>query len=160
MTPPHESLQPDEIPTHAQVLRFRDGREGVVAGVNQSAAVVYVGPQAFTIPRGDWPEAFRDAVVVPPPETTRAKSTFDPDVVLETEAAQAVADTRAAEKARCSPAVVVSPSETVSVTHDLIPDQVPSLQPSTLQVVAAVFPDAPAPTTGNRPSRRDRQRKP
>jgi len=55
--------KPDEIPTAGQVLRFRDGREGVVSSINSSGATVYVGPQAFMIPRGDWPAAFLEAML-------------------------------------------------------------------------------------------------
>lgn len=75
MTPPLATVVPDPSPVEGQLWRFRDGREGVVATVNSAVAVVYVGPQSFTIPRGDWPEAFRDAVLVPPPATLTAKMT-------------------------------------------------------------------------------------
>lgn len=75
VTPPLATVMPDPSPVEGQLWRFRDGREGVVATVNSAVAVVYVGPQSFTIPRGDWPEAFRDAVLVPPPATLTAEMT-------------------------------------------------------------------------------------
>lgn len=172
MTPPLASVVPDPSPVEGQLWRFRDGREGVVATVNSAVAVVYVGPQSFTIPRGDWPEAFRDAQLVPPPATV-ADEHLGPDVEATTRdeldrrlaivdagemtyrpAADVVADLRA---------VATSPSPESSIIVEQVlaagPDESLTITPAT-DVAAPSPTPAVVITTGTpgRPSRRDRKR--
>lgn len=170
MTPPLATVMPDPSPVEGQLWHFRDGREGVVATVNSAVAVVYVGPQSFTIPRGDWPEAFRDAVLVPPPATLTGAP--DPAVLAELDrrlaivdagemtyrpAADVVADLRAA-------AAMPSPEpERVTVEQVLAasPDESLTIAPAT-NVTAPTPTPTPAVmiTPGGRASRRDRKRQP
>jgi len=147
--------KPDEIPTAGQVLRFRDGREGVVSAINSSGATVYVGPQAFMIPRGDWPAAFLDAML--------ASDYAEADVIVaervvplpappmfEREVVPAImrpgpGDERlhlAAEPAELAPTI------TATTTTDDAP------------IMVASQPSAPTPARESKPSRRDRKRQP
>lgn len=54
-------------PEKGQAWQFADGRQGIVAAVDVSGATVYVGPEAFRVPRGDWAVVFGAAGLVQPP---------------------------------------------------------------------------------------------
>lgn len=60
---PGLELQPDK----GQTWQFADGRQGIVAAVDVSGATVYVGPESFRVPRGDWAVVFGAASLVLPP---------------------------------------------------------------------------------------------
>lgn len=61
-------MQPDK----GQTWQFADGRQGVIASVDVTSAMVYVGPEPFRVPRGDWPIVFGAASLVQPPAAAPA----------------------------------------------------------------------------------------
>lgn len=80
--------------SRGQRWRFRDGREGVVAGVNAFAVTIYVGPQAHSIPVTDLRYAFDGASVVdlaPPRDEPVEVRSIPPDEVLPAVETQLVA---------------------------------------------------------------------
>ena len=141
--------KPDEIPTAGQVLRFRDGREGVVSSINSSGATVYVGPQAFMIPRGDWPAAFLDAMLA--------------SDVIETPVSISPSEARA-ELERVVPLPTSPMFEREVVPAIMRPE--PGDERSRLAIESAPTPTTPAEialqpaATAQRSSRRDRKRQP
>jgi hypothetical protein len=65
---PGLDVQPDK----GQTWQFPDGRQGIVASVDVTCAMVYVGPEPFRVPRGDWAIVFGTAALVQPPAATPA----------------------------------------------------------------------------------------
>ena len=162
MTPPLATVVPDPSPVEGQLWRFRDGREGVVATVNSAVAVVYVGPQSFTIPRGDWPEAFRDAVLVPPPATLTGAP--DPAVLAELDRRLAIVDAGEMTYRPAADVVadlrVIAASPSPEQVLDAGSDESLTIAPTTNVVASTPSPTPAAVVTPGRPSRRDRKRQP
>lgn len=69
----HTSLE--ARPDKGQTWQFADGRQGIVAAVDVSGATVYVGPESFRVPRGDWAVVFGAASLVLPPVAAPAPAT-------------------------------------------------------------------------------------
>lgn len=159
--------KPDEIPAAGQVLRFRDGREGVVSSINSSGATVYVGPQAFMIPRGDWPAAFLDAMLASDViETPASISPSEARAELE----RAGIDSVTAARVVPLPASPMFEREVVSAVMRPGPGDERlrlTAEPAELTLTATID-DAPAvvvsqplvPAREPRSSRRDRKRQP
>ena len=75
VTVTHTSLE--ARPDKGQTWQFADGRQGIVAAVDVSGATVYVGPESFRVPRGDWAVVFGAAGLVPPPAIVTAPAPID-----------------------------------------------------------------------------------
>ena len=73
VTVTHTSLE--ARPDKGQTWQFADGRQGIVAAVDVSGATVYVGPESFRVPRGDWAVVFGAAGLVLPPVAAPAPAT-------------------------------------------------------------------------------------
>lgn len=139
--------------SRGQRWRFRDGREGVVAGVNAFAVTIYVGPQAHSIPVTDLRCAFDGASVVdpaPPRDEPVEVRSIPPDEVLPAVETQLVA-AASPEPSRGSPAS--------------LPDVIGVDAPAIESTPVVVTPVAAAPSHGARgrgagSGRRDRNRDP
>ena len=57
----------DTPPVKGQTWQFADGRQGIVAAIDVTGATIYVGPESFRVPRGDWAVVFGAASLVQPP---------------------------------------------------------------------------------------------
>lgn len=123
--------------SRGQRWRFRDGREGVVAGVNAFAVTIYVGPQAHSIPVTDLRYAFDGASVVDPApsrdEPVEVRS-ISPDEVLPAVEAQLVA----AASPESEPPPSAPTPEVIVAEPALSQEDSPTLLP------AVVEPDPPA----------------
>lgn len=121
--------------SRGQRWRFRDGREGVVAGVNAFAVTIYVGPQAHSIPVTDLRYAFDGASVVDPApqrdEPVEVRS-IPPDEVLPAVETQLVA------------AASPEPAPPASTPEDVAAETAPSQENSPALLPAVVEADAPA----------------
>ena len=121
--------------SRGQRWRFRDGREGVVAGVNAFAVTVYVGPQAHSIPVTDLRCAFDGASVVdpaPPRDEPVEVRSIPPDEVLPAVEALLVAT--------ASP----DPPPPASAPEVLVVETEPSREDSLAPLPAVVETNAPA----------------
>ena len=121
--------------SRGQRWRFRDGREGVVAGVNAFAVTIYVGPQAHSIPVADLRYAFDGASVVdpaPPRDEPVEVRSIAPDEVLP------------AVEAQLAAAASTDPPPPASAPADIIAETEPSQEDSPALLLAVVEADAPA----------------
>lgn len=159
--------------SRGQRWRFRDGREGVVAGVNAFAVTVYVGPQAHSIPVTDLRYAFDGASVVdpaPPRDEPVEVRSIPPDEVLPAVEAQL-----AAAASTDPPPPVSTPEDVVAETEPsrdspaplpaVVEANAPAIEPAIEPAPAVVTPVAPTPSHGARgrgagSGRRDRKRDP
>lgn len=62
----------DTPPVKGQAWQFADGRQGIVAAIDVTGATIYVGPESFQVPRGDWAVVFGAASLVLPPDAALA----------------------------------------------------------------------------------------
>ena len=156
--------------SRGQRWRFRDGREGVVAGVNAFAVTVYVGPQAHSIPVTDLRYAFDGASVVdpaPPRDEPVEVRSIAPDEVLPAVEALLVATASPDPPPPASaPEVIVvetEPSREDSLAP--LPAVVEANAPAIESASSVVTPVATTPSHGARgrgagSGRRDRKRDP
>lgn len=155
--------------SRGQRWRFRDGREGVVAGVNAFAVTVYVGPQAHSIPVTDLRCAFDGASVVdpaPPRDEPVEVRSIPPDEVLPAVETQLVAAASPEPPPSApTPEVVAetepSPEDSSAPRPAVVEANTPTIEPTP----AVVTPVAAAPNHGARgrgagSGRRDRKRDP
>ncbi len=160
--------------SRGQRWRFRDGREGVVAGVNAFAVTIYVGPQAHSIPVTDLRYAFDGASVVDPApqrdEPVEVRS-IPPDEVLPAVEALLVATASPEPEPEPPPSaptpevIVAEPAPSQENSPALLPAVVEADAPAIEPTPAVVTPVAATPSHGARgrgagSGRRDRKRDP
>mgnify|MGYP006318631499 CR=1 FL=1 len=152
--------------SRGQRWRFRDGREGVVAGVNAFAVTVYVGPQAHSIPVTDLRYAFDGASVVdpaPPRDEPVEVRSIPPDEVLPAVEALLVATASPDPPPPASaPEVIVVETEP---SREDSPAPLPAVVEANAPASSVVTPVATTPSHGARgrgagSGRRDRKRDP
>ena len=151
--------------SRGQRWRFRDGREGVVAGVNAFAVTVYVGPQAHSIPVTDLRYAFDGASVVdpaPPRDEPVEVRSIPPDEVLPAVETQLMA-AASPEPPPSAPTPDVA-AETEPSREDS-PAPLPAVVEANAPASSVVTPVATTPNHGARgrgagSGRRDRKRDP
>lgn len=137
-----------------EVWRFRDGREGIVASANAQQVIVYVGPQAFTLPVGDWPAIVLGASPI------RESAPADGPVAVETPAVQPIEPSPAPPPVVTEPELAAEPPESWGEWAQRT-SVVPYSEPEALVEEVAEAPSAPPtyPRDASR-GRKDRKRKP
>ncbi len=122
-------------PERGQRWRFADGREGAVASANALSVVVYIGPQAFTVPRGDVDVVFADAVLAGEDKPADAPTRLE--VLVERLAA-------AVERLAAGPVAGATPPPPAQ-RDPARPTEVPVPAPAAEEVAVHAEPEAPAP---------------